>query len=433
MTDLSGVVGEPFALVGSALGLADQAATYVVQPGETLTSIAAGQGVTVPALLDANPQILHADLVQPGDQISLPQSGSAQDGTGIAQGAAADVGVAVPAPAELAATPGPGSEALPLAGLAPPSVGQAGASLPTTVASAVLAQAAGAEQAQATDMPLAPPALLAGDAAVALDGPNRGDPPALTLLQAMALLEPDLAQLVSMTLAGGTRSIALAAISERLSIPLASLTENVENAAYLALTVEDRASAPSASLADTLGSQITPPGVDLPVERREIGFGVSSRQARAGRDAGRGAPAIPRSPQRLWIERALPAAQSVKTRWGVPIAVTLAHGALASDWGRMARNNDYFGLLETASCSASRALVPVPILAEHGRNGFDDLLDAADAFGAALRGDPRFARAFRVGDPGAFVTRLAETGAPRRYAEAMMSIIALNGLEAFDG
>ena len=45
---------------------------YVVRPGNTLSEIAARYGSTVPALLDANPDITNPDLIYPGQLIILP-------------------------------------------------------------------------------------------------------------------------------------------------------------------------------------------------------------------------------------------------------------------------------------------------------------------------------------------------------------------------
>ena len=48
---------------------------YRVRPGDTLTSIAAAHGVSLGALEKANPQILHPDLIHPGDAVHIPSSG----------------------------------------------------------------------------------------------------------------------------------------------------------------------------------------------------------------------------------------------------------------------------------------------------------------------------------------------------------------------
>ena len=45
---------------------------YVVRPGDTLTGIAHAHGVTLAALEAANPQVLHPDLIRPGQHLNIP-------------------------------------------------------------------------------------------------------------------------------------------------------------------------------------------------------------------------------------------------------------------------------------------------------------------------------------------------------------------------
>lgn len=47
-----------------------------VQQGQTLSSIASGQGVSVVALESANPQITNANLIYAGESVNVPQGGS---------------------------------------------------------------------------------------------------------------------------------------------------------------------------------------------------------------------------------------------------------------------------------------------------------------------------------------------------------------------
>jgi LysM repeat protein len=53
----------------------DQASTYTIQRGDTLSAIAARNGVSLSALLAANPQVRNANLIYPGDKLDIPSSG----------------------------------------------------------------------------------------------------------------------------------------------------------------------------------------------------------------------------------------------------------------------------------------------------------------------------------------------------------------------
>lgn len=48
---------------------------YTVVAGDTLSSIARRQGVTVTAILNANPQITNPDVIVPGQQLCIPTAG----------------------------------------------------------------------------------------------------------------------------------------------------------------------------------------------------------------------------------------------------------------------------------------------------------------------------------------------------------------------
>lgn len=54
--------------------------SHLVQAGETLGSIAATHGLSAQALMGANAQLLHPDLIQPGQVLSLPSQGEAAGG-----------------------------------------------------------------------------------------------------------------------------------------------------------------------------------------------------------------------------------------------------------------------------------------------------------------------------------------------------------------
>ncbi len=52
--------------------------THTVERGDTLSAIAKEQGVSLAALIAANPQIKNPDLIYPGDKISIPSDGGEQ-------------------------------------------------------------------------------------------------------------------------------------------------------------------------------------------------------------------------------------------------------------------------------------------------------------------------------------------------------------------
>lgn len=54
---------------------------YIVRAGDTLSDIAARHGVSLSALERANPQILHPDLIHPGQHINLPAGSQASGGS----------------------------------------------------------------------------------------------------------------------------------------------------------------------------------------------------------------------------------------------------------------------------------------------------------------------------------------------------------------
>jgi LysM repeat protein len=84
--------------------------THVIAPGETLTVVAKRHGVTLKALLDANPQIADPNRINVGQQIMVPAGGVAVSPV---VAAAAAAGPAVAVAGVLAGGP------LPLPGVAP--------------------------------------------------------------------------------------------------------------------------------------------------------------------------------------------------------------------------------------------------------------------------------------------------------------------------
>lgn len=67
---------------------AGTASEHTVQRGETLSQIAADAGVSLQALVAANPQIANPNRIDPGDRIALPVAAAANDGTVLAGAAA---------------------------------------------------------------------------------------------------------------------------------------------------------------------------------------------------------------------------------------------------------------------------------------------------------------------------------------------------------
>lgn len=53
---------------------------HFVKPGETLSQIARDKGVSLAALVRANPQIVHPDLIRPGQHVNLPSGASGAGG-----------------------------------------------------------------------------------------------------------------------------------------------------------------------------------------------------------------------------------------------------------------------------------------------------------------------------------------------------------------
>lgn len=74
-----GLVSQPYIYPGQIIRIpvpgevpVPRAALYIVQPGETLTGIAARYNIPASALLQANPQITDPNLVFPGQIILIP-------------------------------------------------------------------------------------------------------------------------------------------------------------------------------------------------------------------------------------------------------------------------------------------------------------------------------------------------------------------------
>ena len=142
-----------------------------------------------------------------------------------------------------------------------------------------------------------------------------------------------------------------------------------------------------------------------------------------------------------WINRALPAARLVKAKRGVPIAVTLAQGALESNWGRTAPGNVYFGVKGKAPGGGSIAVATHEVSGGVSRaetdafRSYDSLESSADDYGRFLATNHRYATAFNFrDDPDMFIRMVAQAhyGTDPHYEKKIKSIMAANGLKDYD-
>jgi flagellar protein FlgJ len=204
-------------------------------------------------------------------------------------------------------------------------------------------------------------------------------------------------------------------------------------------------------------------GIAPPATGFSSGSALASLAAQRARPGGGGAPASgtppvvqpgsqlaalmqlkaaqPKSPlKRSWVNRCLPAAVAVKAKWGVPIAVTLAQGALESHWGTQAPGNAFFGI---KAHGAARAVT----FQTHEESGgkmhtendafraYASIGEAADDYGRFLTENKRYARAFLYkNDPDRFVHEVAAAGyaTASGYEFPIKSIMAFNGFKEFD-
>ena len=451
MTDLlGGVAGGAGALLGgvadTATSTVNAAVSYLVRPGDTLAGIADAHGVPLSAVLDANPDLAHVDAPLAGTEVSVPLGGEAagdapaastpSGSAGAADSQAVAGGFSPPADAPASGSPASfGSTADAGAGAAPASAGPLGVAFAGAAEWRLLAQATPSALLTTLEDSSGSVADLLADALEAGTGrlpPELQAPSAGRLAQALQLFGWSA---VAAT-AGRPGDVAILMLSDGL------------HAVRLGADGLPMRAAPSVGLRTEGASGI---GLDAPETEAALvrapgqppGIDVAAPQTRTRRPSERedesranGRPARSRAavepPPRAWVARVLPAAMSVKARWGVPAGATVAHGALISDWGRHAPGNDFFGVLVRRSAGGSatpvrapgRALVP---------GGYPSLEDAADHFGADLRGDARLAPAFRHRHAAEFVRALASVGfGGPRYSDRMDALIALNGLAALD-
>lgn len=142
-----------------------------------------------------------------------------------------------------------------------------------------------------------------------------------------------------------------------------------------------------------------------------------------------------------WINRALPAAIDVKRNWGVPIAVTIAQGALESGWGHKAPGNVYFGVKGKSPNGNS---INITTHEESGGSltkindsfrSYDSLEQSADDYGRFLSTNKRYADAFAYSnDPEKFIHEVAKAGyaTDSNYEKKILNIIRTTGIKDYD-
>lgn len=142
-----------------------------------------------------------------------------------------------------------------------------------------------------------------------------------------------------------------------------------------------------------------------------------------------------------WFNRALPAAINVKAHWGVPIAVTLAQGAVESDWGRHAPHNMFFGIKgrspkgQTVQVTTHENYNGKNTTINAGFRAYAGLEEAAEDYGRFLSENKRYRAAFAFGNqPEQFIHVVAKAGYATNpgYEKIILSVIRSNGLSDYD-
>ena len=142
-----------------------------------------------------------------------------------------------------------------------------------------------------------------------------------------------------------------------------------------------------------------------------------------------------------WITRVLPAARACKTKWRVPIAVTIAQGAMESHWGTqpIGRNN-YYGV---KGASAHGSTVSATHEERHGKlvrendafRAYLSLEESVDDFGRYLNENHRYHAAFASSnDAEAFFMSIARAGYATKhdYQQLVIKVMRSHGIEDFD-
>ncbi len=144
---------------------------------------------------------------------------------------------------------------------------------------------------------------------------------------------------------------------------------------------------------------------------------------------------------RVFIDKLLPIARGVKTKYNVPVAVLIAQGALESAWGQHVKGNAFFGIKGHSPSGASVTFNTHEV--EAGKSlaitdrfrAYANLEDAADDYGRFLASNPRYRTCFAFSDnPEKFVDSLAAAkyATDPNYATKLKSIIKHHSLAAYD-
>lgn len=142
-----------------------------------------------------------------------------------------------------------------------------------------------------------------------------------------------------------------------------------------------------------------------------------------------------------WVARALPAARAVKERWGVPVSVTLAQGALESQWGTAHPGNEFFGIKGKAPDGRSVRLATHEETSGRlhretdGFRAYGSLEQSADDYGHFLSTNKRYAAAFdHKDDAHRFIHEVAKAhyASDSNYEHKVGAIIDHHDLTRFD-
>lgn len=142
-----------------------------------------------------------------------------------------------------------------------------------------------------------------------------------------------------------------------------------------------------------------------------------------------------------FIKTMVPIAQNVKKKWGTPVAVLVAQGALESSWGQHVKGNAYFGIKGHAPTGKSVVFGTHEVLGgkttsiDDRFRAYGSMAEAAEDYGRLLRTDKRYSACFAyVDQPERFVEELAKAGyaTDPQYAAKLKSIIRSHALQRYD-